>query len=191
MPFLLFLLLFFFFFSFFSFFSFSFFFFWFFCAVVSLVVTLPLLPALVLKSRKKWATDRKTQNESQWIVSQRILSALTIPGFTSLPEQNGYSICFYAFNCDTQPPAHRPRGRSPLGSAAGGVARYSGQGPPGRGIAEGVSLLSVGERGRAPCRRPTAYIPVSPKTPAFYGVLCSSHFFHFFGLCGSRWVNMG
>ena len=33
------------------------------------------------RSRKKWATDRKTQDESQWIVSQRILSALTIPGF--------------------------------------------------------------------------------------------------------------
>ena len=58
----------------FFFFSFSSFFFWFFCAVVSLVVTLPLFPALVLNSRKKWATFRKTQNESQWIVSQRILS---------------------------------------------------------------------------------------------------------------------
>ncbi len=33
------------------------------------------------KAEKKWATDRKTQDESQWIVSQRILSALTIPGF--------------------------------------------------------------------------------------------------------------
>ena len=32
------------------------------------------------RSRKKWATDRKTQDESQWI-RQRILSALTIPGF--------------------------------------------------------------------------------------------------------------
>ena len=42
--------------------------------------------------------------------------------------------------------------------------------------------------GCAPCRRPT---PPPPKTPAFYGVLCSSHFFHFFGSCGSRWVNMG
>ena len=37
---------------------------------------------------KKWkqkrsenATDPKTQDESQWIVSHRILSALTIPGF--------------------------------------------------------------------------------------------------------------
>ena len=39
-------------------------------------------------SAKKWkqkrsenATDPKTQDESQWIVSHRILSALTIPGF--------------------------------------------------------------------------------------------------------------
>ena len=63
----------------------------------------------------------------------------------------------------------------------------SGQGLPGRGIAEGVSLLSVGERGRAPCRRHLC----PPKTVAFYGVLCSSHFFSFFGACGSRWVNMG
>ena len=61
----------------------------------------------------------------------------------------------------------------------------SGQGP--RGIAEGVSLLSE-ERGAAP---PAGDHPVRPKTPAFYGVLCSSHFFSFFGSCGSRWVNMG
>ena len=40
------------------------------------------------------------------------------------------------------------------GSAAGAAALKSGQGPPGRGIAEGVSLLSVGERGRRPSRRP-------------------------------------
>ena len=31
-------------------------------------------------------TDPKTQDESQWIVSQRILSALTIPGFDSVLE---------------------------------------------------------------------------------------------------------
>ena len=43
--------------------------------------------------------------------------------------------------------------------------------------------LSVGERGRAPCCRPTR----PPKSPAFYGVLCSSRFWHFFGSCGSRW----
>lgn len=30
---------------------------------------------------RREATDPKTQDESQWIVSQRILSALTIPGF--------------------------------------------------------------------------------------------------------------
>ena len=33
--------------------------------------------------------------------------------------------------------------------------------------------------------------PVGPKTPVFYGVLCSSHFFSFFGACGLRWVNTG
>jgi hypothetical protein len=40
------------------------------------------------------------------------------------------------------------------GSAAGAAALKSGQGPPGRVLAEGVSLLAVGERGRAPGRRP-------------------------------------
>ena len=67
------------------------------------------------------------------------------------------------------------------GSAAGAAALKSGQGPPGRGIAEGVSLLSVG----------AADTWGPPKTPAFYGVLCSLHFFPFFGSCGLRWVNMG
>ena len=43
--------------------------------------SLPVAQIDEKKSRKKWATDRKTQDESQWIVSQRILSALTIPGF--------------------------------------------------------------------------------------------------------------
>ena len=33
--------------------------------------------------------------------------------------------------------------------------------------------------------------PVRPKTVAFYGVLCSSHFWPFFGSCGSRWANTG
>jgi hypothetical protein len=32
---------------------------------------------------------------------------------------------------------------------------------------------------------------VSPKTPAFYGVLCSSHFLPFFGSCGFGGVNIG
>ena len=54
-------------------------------------------------------------------------------------------------------------------------------------LAEGVSLLSVGERGRAPCRRHLC----PPKNVLFYGVLCSSHVFPFFGSCGLRWVNMG
>ena len=32
------------------------------------------------KERRRM-TDRKTQDEPQWIVAQRLLSALTIPGF--------------------------------------------------------------------------------------------------------------
>ena len=87
-----------------------------------------------------------------------------------------------------QPPhCDEMEGREIRRSRRGALALKSGQGPPGRGIAEGGSLLSVGERGRRPSRRPTR----PPKTPAFYGVLCSSHFFPFFGSCGSRWVNMG
>ena len=64
----------------------------------------------------------------------------------------------------------------------------SGQGPPGR-------VLAV--RQFSPLRRREGLPPQpqttrsGPKTPAFYGVLCSSHFFPFFGSCGLRWVNMG
>ena len=70
------------------------------------------------------------------------------------------------------------------GSAA---LRYPARGPLAVSLPYGSSLLSVGERGRRPSRRPTR----PPKTPAFYGVLCASHFFPFFGSCGLRWVNMG
>ena len=87
----------------------------------------------------------------------------------------------------SSPHCDEMEGREIRRSRRGASALKSGQGPPGRGIAVGVSLLSVGERGCAPCRRP----PRPPKTTAFYGVLCASHFFLFFGSCGLRWVNMG
>ena len=45
-------------------------------------------------------------------------------------------------------------------------------------------------RREGPRHLPATHL-VPPKSPAFYGVSCPSHFFHFFGLCGSRWVNMG
>ena len=61
------------------------------------------------------------------------------------------------------------------------------RGPLAVSLPYGSSLLSVGERGRAPCRRPTR----PPKSPALYGVLCSPRFWPFFGSCGLRWVNMG
>ena len=66
------------------------------------------------------------------------------------------------------------RGGSPL----------SGQGPPGRVLAEGVSLLSVGERGCAPCRRPT---PSGQKTPRFT-VFCA---LPFFSISRILWLEMG
>ena len=61
------------------------------------------------------------------------------------------------------------RGGSPL----------SGQGPPGRVLAECVSLLS------SPL--PPTH-PVRPKTAAFYGVLCSSLFF---SISRILWLEMG
>ena len=62
------------------------------------------------------------------------------------------------------------------------------RGRPGRGIA--VRQFSpLHRREGPPPQPPTRRVP--PKSPAFYGVLCSSHFFPFFGACGSRWVNMG
>ena len=64
----------------------------------------------------------------------------------------------------------------------------SGQGPPGRGIA--VRRFSPLRRREGPPPQPPT-TPPPPKTVAFYGVLCSSHFFPFFGSCGLRWVNMG
>ena len=73
------------------------------------------------------------------------------------------------------------------GSAAGAAALNPARGPLAVALPYGSSLLSVGERGRRPSRRHLC----PPKTPAFYGVLCSSHFFPFFGSCGLRWVNMG
>ena len=48
----------------------------------------------------------------------------------------------------------------------------------------GSSLLSKGER------PPAADHRVPSKSPAFYGIFCSSQFFPFFGVCG-WWVNMG
>ena len=54
-----------------------------------------------------------------------------------------------------QPPhCDEMEGREIRRSRRGALALKSGQGPPGRGIAEGGSLLSVGERGRRPSRRP-------------------------------------
>ena len=59
----------------------------------------------------------------------------------------------------------------------------SGQGPPGRVLAEGVSLLSVGERGRAPCRRP---LPPAKNCRCFT-VFCALRIFSpFFGACGFK-----
>ena len=40
--------------------------------------TIPLLTT----KRKRGKQIKKTQDELQWIVAQRLLSALTIPGFT-------------------------------------------------------------------------------------------------------------
>ena len=40
-----------------------------------------LLVKSQLKGKEKVMADPETQEESQWIVPQRILSALTIPGF--------------------------------------------------------------------------------------------------------------
>ena len=62
------------------------------------------------------------------------------------------------------------------GSAAGAAALKSGQGPPGRGIAEGVSLLSVGERGRTPCRRPTRSGQKVPRFTMFCALPMFSNF---------------
>ena len=112
----------------FFFFSF-FFFFWFFCAVVSLVVTLPLFPALVLNSRKKWATFRKTQNESQWIVSQRILSTyntwIQISRLQKIYHSQWSEWLFASTPVTaTRTPRSPPPRRQPLGSAAGGIALY-------------------------------------------------------------------
>ena len=60
----------------------------------------------------------------------------------------------------------------------------SGQGPPGRGIAEGISLLSVGERGRAPCRRPTPPRQKLPRLRCFV-------LYAFFRLFRILWFKMG
>ena len=66
------------------------------------------------------------------------------------------------------------------------LARWvqSGQGPPGRGIAEGGSLLSVGERGRRPSRRP----PGTAKNPR---VLRCFVLFPFFPIFRILWLKMG
>ena len=51
----------------------------------------------------------------------------------------------------------------------------------------GSSLLSEGERGRRPCRRPTP----PPRTIKKSRVLRCFLLFPFFDSCGPRWVNMG
>ena len=60
----------------------------------------------------------------------------------------------------------------------------SGQGPPGRGIAEGVSLLSVGERGRCP-------LPQTPPAAKNPRVLRCFVLFQFFPIFRILWLKMG
>ena len=64
------------------------------------------------------------------------------------------------------------------------VALKSGQGPPGRVLAVGVSLLSVGERGRRPCRRPLR-VAKNPR------VLRCLVLFPFFALFRILWLELG
>ena len=65
--------------------------------------------------KREWATDRKTQDESQWIVSHRILSALTIPDSNKSspkdlsPPLSEMVICFYAFNGVRRQSAPEPK----------------------------------------------------------------------------------
>ena len=63
----------------------------------------------------------------------------------------------------------------------------SGQGPHGRGIAEGVSLLSVGERGR----RPTTYRQKPPRFTVFRALPIFSHVSAFVAQDGSTLANIG
>ena len=67
----------------------------------------------------------------------------------------------------------------------------SGQGPPGRGIAEGVSLLSVGERGRRPSRRPTPPRQKLPRFTVFCALRIFSPFSDLVAQDGSTWANIG
>ena len=74
--------------------------------------------------------------------------------------------------------------RSRSGVNRGWVGRKGDSAYSGQGHAAG-HVLAV--RRREGLHR----TPPPPKTPAFCGVLCSSHFFPFSGSCGSRWVSMG
>ena len=71
-------------------------------------------------------------------------------------------------------------------------ARLSGRKP--HKIRPGAPWPCPCRRRFSPLRRREGLHPLPPtspppKSPAFYGVSCSSHFFLFFGSCGSRWVN--
>jgi len=88
------------------------------------------------------------------------------------------------------------------GSAAGAAAlkqlyhilhqpKQSGQGPPGRGIAEGVSLLSVGERGRRPLPPTTSYRQKNPRFTVFCAHRIFSPFSDLVAQDGSTWANTG
>ena len=84
-----------------------------------------------------------------------------------------------------QPPhCDEMEGREIRRSRRGALALKSGQGPPGRGIAEGGSLLSVGERGRRPSRRP-------PGTAKNCRVLRCFVLFQFFPIFRILWLKMG
>ena len=88
----------------------------------------------------------------------------------------------------SSPHCDEMEGREIRRSRPSASALKSGQGPPGRVLA--VRQFSPLRRREGP-PPPAAGESVRPKSPAFYGVLCSSDFFPFFGSCGSRWVNMG
>ena len=87
----------------------------------------------------------------------------------------------------SSPHCDEMEGREIRRSRRGASALKSGQGPPGRGIAEGVSLLSEGERGRAPCRRPTP----PPRVIKISCVLQCILLFPFFALFRLLWLRMG
>ena len=95
--------------------------------------------------------------------------------------------------CDTMNIRSTPQsgGRHARGRRQGRQPLNPARGPLAVALPYGSSLLSVGERGRTPCRRPTRSGQKVPRFTVFCALPIFSHVSDLVAQDGSTWANMG